>query len=765
MPKISQYTAVTTPSDSDELVVVQAGVTKKITLTKLADYVDVGSKPFTTATDPASNAACTTAIVNAHSGTIVTTTKAANSQTLGAPTVTTAGKVFTVVNNDTSTHSIPIVANSVTFTLTPGEGQCFLWDGTAWGPTDLGITEIPVLTTQGGTGRSTGTTAYALVATGTTATGAQQTLANGATTEILVGGGASALPVWTTATGTGAPVRATSPTLVTPLLGTPASGDLRNCSISTATEKGVTVYSGSTKALAGTDTASAMTPADVAAKVAVDVNPRAMSQGVAMTYAASGSSGIRVADNDNIDFGTGNFTLRWKGSIPDYTPSADVILMQKTDATNGWLLQVDTTGVLQLLRNAEAAKSSTAAPTITDGTVHEIVCVVTTETASVAGSVEFYVDGVALGSSVAITAGAPTTVNNAVSLYVAGTSAVRTASNNYAATTYNRALTAAEVLDLYRNGIAEADKWGSQTNLTTNGDVETGLTTNWVVEDYGGSSTVLSANSLSPISGSYDLKASITAGTNASYPRIFFEGFSALTVGKKYRVKYKIKASKTITLASIILRVGIAGDTISISDTLTIGTDIVSYIGDFTAQAAYTRLCIVYNSVASGNADLYIDDVKIYQIGATLALESPNIQPAPGQWLDSSSNKLHAMQPATGSSLIRPKRDFEYRWANTWTASSAAQYVGGLNRAVLSADHFITDIITQATVTTDVENLELGDGSAVAKFVAAFTPSATRTKQTIAAQNDGTNLKLVYTPAAEATMTVETIIRGFIWEP
>ena len=31
------------------------------------------------------------------------------------------------------------------------------------------------------------------------------------------------------ATGSGAPVRATSPTLVTPALGTPASGDLSNC--------------------------------------------------------------------------------------------------------------------------------------------------------------------------------------------------------------------------------------------------------------------------------------------------------------------------------------------------------------------------------------------------------------------------------------------------------------------------------------------------------------------------------------------------------
>lgn len=81
---------------------------------------------------------------------------------------------------------------------------------------------------QGGSGRATATTAYGLLAAGTTATGAHQTLAAGATTEILVGGGASALPVWTAATGSGAPVRATSPTLVTPDLGTPSAVVLTN---------------------------------------------------------------------------------------------------------------------------------------------------------------------------------------------------------------------------------------------------------------------------------------------------------------------------------------------------------------------------------------------------------------------------------------------------------------------------------------------------------------------------------------------------------
>lgn len=138
------------------------------------------------------------------------------------------------------------------------------WNGTA----------IPV--TNGGTGRITGTTAYSLIATGTTATGTNQTLANGATTEILVGGGAAALPVWTTATGTGAPVRATSPTFVTPILGTPTSGTLTNATglpiaglvASTTTALGV----GSVELGHATDTTLTRSAAGVLAVEGVNVS-------------------------------------------------------------------------------------------------------------------------------------------------------------------------------------------------------------------------------------------------------------------------------------------------------------------------------------------------------------------------------------------------------------------------------------------------------------------------------------------------------------
>lgn len=136
-----------------------------------------------------------------------------------------------------------------------------------------GSTDVAVA--DGGTGRSTSTTAYGLIAAGTTATGAHQTLAAGATTEVLVGGGASALPVWTTATGSGAPVRATSPTLVTPALGTPSSGTLTSCTglpvagiaASTSTALGV----GSVELGHATDTTLSRSAAGKLAVEGVDV--------------------------------------------------------------------------------------------------------------------------------------------------------------------------------------------------------------------------------------------------------------------------------------------------------------------------------------------------------------------------------------------------------------------------------------------------------------------------------------------------------------
>jgi len=469
-------------------------------------------------------------------------------------------------------------------------------------------------------------------------------------------------------------------------------------------------------------------------------------QGVAMTYAASGSGGITVADNDNIDFGTGNFTLVWKGSLPDWTPSEAAYLFYKQqDADNRIHIYVNTDGTLKMY--AESANtvivnsvSIADALGVTDGTEHELAIAYTRETAGAAGSIVVSLDGV-LSKTTAVAQAATLTLSNTGALYVSGNAAARTASTTHHAIIYNYALSASAVLNLYRNGIAEADKWGSQTSLNSATLITSGT---YPYGTFSGASTT----------GFHAEGAAAGIKIASTTDAISFVS------GEKYRVTFTA-SSITETAPTLSIGSSVEGAAVSGAGSQIVTDGVNNY--EFTPTESITGVVRWANEYTAGNYT--ISSFGITKIGATLAIEPEGIQPAPGQCLDSSSNKLHAMQPVTGSSTTRYKKDFEYRWTNTWTASSAAQYVGGLNQAVLSADHFITDIITQATVTTDVENLTLGDGSDADRFVTAFAPSATRTKQTIAAQNDGANLKLVYTPAAEATMTIETIIRGFIWEP
>lgn len=180
-----------------------------------------------------------------------------------------------------------------------------------------GGTDVAV--TDGGTGRSTGVTAYSLIATGTTATGAQQTLANGATTEILVGGGAAALPVWTSATGSGAPVRATSPTLVTPTLGAATATTINGNTFTSGTytitgAAAKTLTFNNTLTLAGTDSTT-MTFPGTSSTVLTTGNSATITKGYAVTPYNVGtvSSGTTTPDpaNGNYQYLTNNgaFTL------------------------------------------------------------------------------------------------------------------------------------------------------------------------------------------------------------------------------------------------------------------------------------------------------------------------------------------------------------------------------------------------------------------------------------------------------------------------
>lgn len=116
------------------------------------------------------------------------------------------------------------------------------------GGTITGITDLAV--EDGGTEVSTLAAGGLLVGN---AANAVQVVAPGATTTILVGGGAGTAPVWTTATGTGSPVRATSPTVNAEILKGPAAVTVFAGTVTAAASTTVTFSSAADAILAGYD--------------------------------------------------------------------------------------------------------------------------------------------------------------------------------------------------------------------------------------------------------------------------------------------------------------------------------------------------------------------------------------------------------------------------------------------------------------------------------------------------------------------------------
>ena len=199
-------------------------------------------------------------------------------------------------------------------------------------------------------------------------------------------------------------------------------------------------------------------------------------QAVNMTEYSVGASGITVADDGDINFGAGNFTLCWTGSVPNWATTSTLRLFGKyQDTNNRWQIHQISgrlLGYLHVKTATTVTVNTTISHTIVNGTVAALTVVITRETASANGSVSFYINGL-LHETIVITAGAPLDISNTGLLYVSSNSVstpYRLDSTTSFAATFNRALTAAEVLDLYRNGIAFADKWGSQTSIITGND-------------------------------------------------------------------------------------------------------------------------------------------------------------------------------------------------------------------------------------------------------------------------------------------------------
>lgn len=147
--------------DADVVIVRDSIIMTSGRITDMADGVNlddaatlgqlislIGNLNLTTTTDPATDAAVSTAIVDEFNGVVITLTTDGNDQEIQQPTLTSSGKEFVVMNSSASTHNISIIFdNDQTKLLQPGQFNTFTYDMTEW--TGNNITSVTTTNING----------------------------------------------------------------------------------------------------------------------------------------------------------------------------------------------------------------------------------------------------------------------------------------------------------------------------------------------------------------------------------------------------------------------------------------------------------------------------------------------------------------------------------------------------------------------------------------------------------------------------------------
>jgi len=363
-------------------------------------------------------------------------------------------------------------------------------------------------------------------------------------------------------------------------------------------------------------------------------------------------------------------------------------------------------------------------------------------------------------------------VDNTSSLYVCGTSAVRSASQWFSHRLFNRAKTVAENLGMFVNGMASADVGASQT-ATFTGDFSTadgfvtitGTATVTANVDGVSDGTTSKDNCLridkTAVAGSTG--AAKTTGTllpnmKTAWARLFVY----IPAGQAYIDGFVITRSSTISAATTIFDgTGVNGQWVEVSGAA----------APISANTANDRLYIHAKDGASTTISasavgelFYITGVVFGQAGITSELLAQNAQTDNGQVLDSSGNKQHALLPAAGASIMGDisARRIEVRWTNTWAATSELQYVGGVNQAIFPLNHYIESLVVIPEGAT-LTGFTIGDGSNASYYGTVngtITSGVAIYVQLDKRVHDGTNRKLTITPMGAFTGNINTTLVG-----
>ena len=385
------------------------------------------------------------------------------------------------------------------------------------------------------------------------------------------------------------------------------------------------------------------------------INDRTNARQAANGVHYDGTAKNDASNNAATDAGLGDVTIAALVTVPDSLSTTNTIGGTRTSAAGYWFF-LRASGALGIMiqdTSANAVSSTDDGGSLAGRTVH--IAAVIDRTAN---TLTRYVDGVALATvddCSAVTA----TITNANGFHMGHRNSDFYLDGGviHSALPYNRALTAAQILKLAKNGnVPEvADQFGGAGNLYS-GDSNNFASSlgNWAEQ---GSTSITVQQSGG--------KGQITNTASATGVRGLVNNSSKFTQFKRYRLSFKCRCSSGVG-QEMRVRAALGGAFSEISKAVN-GTTTSNYfnftptgseleysceiVGDHTADDSILFDC----APNTGAGEIYdFDDIVLEPIGATVVYLPENIQ-SDGSIIDASSNELNTTATNATPLLRKPQ--------------------------------------------------------------------------------------------------------------
>ena len=457
---------------------------------------------------------------------------------------------------------------------------------------------------------------------------------------------------------------------------------------------------------------------------------------------------ITVPDDANLDFGLSDFSIELFVRLADYTPAAELVLLEKHASNLGYKLLLTTAGKLKLqfgngTNFTTFSYESDATGATDDSWAHFLI------TADRDGNALYYVNGV-LNATVDISGSVAQTLDNTGALNIFGNGSSYTLGRVAIVRAYNRILTATETANSYNNG--RPDLYELPTNQK-NAAITPKYTSNFSagVDGHSGARMTLTGNVDGVTDGvtSYDdvLSMYASADNGAHYSVKSVTGL----LGKRCIEKFKIyipDANTNVdgfgfhnsTVAVLPYMTINSVSSVKIADATSFGTIVggqvrsckgfwLQIVIDYTLYGVLADVGIQAlkatsaSFVGAGSASddlIYVYDYSRTVIGNCLEYCQKNAGSL--GWIESSGNQLSGLTSGSPICLTKEDRPVHYRDIRKAIAANTNTTL----TSIVPRGYKIVSI--RAKGSDSLADIKIGSASAGEQIVAATTTSSTTPK-------------------------------------